>query len=133
MRIVLWILQVVLAALFMGHGWLFIAPPAEMAALMDGHVPPAVRTFIGMAEVLGALGLIVPGMTRIVPWLTVLAAAGLMIVVGSATLFHLLRGEIGSAAATAILCALVTCVAYMRWKVKPLPPGRRAKLSRAAL
>jgi uncharacterized membrane protein YphA (DoxX/SURF4 family) len=128
MNIVLWILQVVLAALFAGHGWLFVAPPADMAVLMNAQFPPALRTFIGVAELLAAIGLIVPGITRILPWLIAWAATGLMVVVGSATLFHLLRGEVGNAASTAILCVLVTFVAYMRWKVTPIAPHNRSSI-----
>ena len=73
--------------------------------------------FIGVAELLAALGLSLPGVTRILPWLTALAAAGLMIVMGSATMVHVFRGEIGSAISTMVLFVLVTVVAYKRWKV----------------
>jgi hypothetical protein len=66
------------------------------------------------------LGLILPGVTRILPWLTSWAAVGLMIVAGSASIYHLYRGEMGSAITTAVLFVLLTFVAYMRWKVKPI-------------
>ena len=75
---------------------------------------------------LAAAGLILPGLTRILPWLTPLAAAGLMIVTISASILHLTRGEIGLAAYTAVLFLLVTFVAYMRWKVVPIAARRRA-------
>lgn len=65
-------------------------------------------------------GLILPGLTRIMPWLTVVTAAGLMIVMGSATVLHISRAETSSAITTAVLFVLVTFVAYMRWKVKPI-------------
>jgi hypothetical protein len=80
----------------------------------------ALRHFIGVAEVLAAIGLTLPGITRIMPWLVPSAAAGLMIVMISATIFHATRGEAGSAITTAILLAVVTFVAYMRWKVRPI-------------
>src|SRR5688572_7822281 len=120
MNIGLWILQAVLAALFLGHGWLYVAPPATMVETMNAQIPPGLRMFIGVAELLAAAGLILPGITRIRPSLTALAAAGLMVVTASATGFHAFRGEMGTAATTAILCVLVTTVAYARWKVKPL-------------
>lgn len=126
MNIALWILQVVLAALFLWHGWLFVSPPAEMAEMMNAQFPPAFRIFIGVAELLAAAGLILPGVTRILPSLTAWAAAGLMIVMGSATVLHLFRGEIGSAIMAAVLFVLVTFVAYMRWKVKPISPRETA-------
>lgn len=80
------------------------------------------RLFLGVAEVLAALGLILPGITRILPQLIALAAAGLMIVMVSATGLHLYRNEISSAVTTAILFIMATFVAYMRWKVKPIQP-----------
>jgi uncharacterized membrane protein YphA (DoxX/SURF4 family) len=96
MSIVHWILQVLLAAQFLWHGWLMVAPPAELIAIMDAQFAPWFRIFVGVAESLGAIGLILPGITRILPWLTPLAATGLMIVAGSATSMHLFRGETGS-------------------------------------
>jgi putative oxidoreductase len=122
MNIVLWILQVLLAAQFLFHGWIFVAPPPEMVDIMNAEFTPWLRIFIGVAELLAAAGLILPSLTRILPWLTPLAAAGLMIIMISATGFHLFRGEIGNAVYTAVLFLLVTFVAYMRWKVKPIPP-----------
>ena len=120
MNIALWILQVLLAAQFLWHGWLFVAPPAEMVEMMNSFITPEFRIFIGAAELLAAAGLILPGVTRFLPWLTTWAAVGLMIVVGSATVVHLSRGETGNAVYTAVLFVLVTFVAYMRWKVNPI-------------
>ena len=126
MNIALWILQVLLAAQFLWHGWIMVAPPAELVEIMNAQFAPWFRIFVGVTESLGAIGLILPGVTRLMPWLTPLAAAGLMIVVGSATVLHLSRGEIGSAITTAVLFVLVTFVAYMRWKVKPISPRKIA-------
>ena len=120
MNIVLWIFQVLLAALFLWHGWLFLAPPAELVDIMNEQFAPAFRIFLGVAEWLAAAGLILPGVTRILPWLTPLAAAGLMIVMASATVLHFSRGEMASGITTAVLFVIVTFVAYMRWKVKPI-------------
>lgn len=120
MNIVLWILQVLLAVQFLFHGWLFLSPPAELVDIMNAQFAPWFRIFLGVAEWLAAIGLILPGITRILPWLTALAAAGLMIVMASATVLHLTRGETSSAIMTAVLFVLVTFVAYMRWKVKPI-------------
>jgi uncharacterized membrane protein YphA (DoxX/SURF4 family) len=121
-NIVLWILQGLLAVMYLWHGWLFVAPPPEMAEMMNSFISPGFRTFIGVAELLAAAGLILPSLTRILPWLTPLAAAGLMIVMGSAAVLHFSRGEIGSAISAIVLFGLVTFVAYMRWKVKPILP-----------
>ena len=125
MNIVLWILQILLALAFVGHGWLFISPPAEMIEIMNENYAPWLRIFIGVAEILGSVGLLLPGLTRIMPQLTSWAATGLASVVGLAAIFHLTRGEFSSAATTAVLCLLAAFVAYMRWKVKPIAPRQR--------
>ena len=125
MNIMLWVLQVLLALAFLAHGLLFLFPPAEMLELMK-PIPTAFRLFLGVAEVLAAVGLTLPGITRILPWLTSCAAAGVMIVMISATIFHIARGEISSAITTAFLLVVATFVAYMRWKVMPILPRRVA-------
>jgi uncharacterized membrane protein YphA (DoxX/SURF4 family) len=122
MNVVLWVLQVLLTLQFLFHGWIFTFPPAEMVDVMNAAFAPAPRVFIGVAELLAAVGLVLPSVTRILPWLTPLSAAGLMIVTVSATVYHLSRGELGNAIYTAVLLVLVTVVAYMRWKVKPILP-----------
>lgn len=122
LNIFLWVLQALLALAFLAHGWMFLFPPASMVAAMDATIPPALRLFIGVAEVLAAIGLTLPGIARIKPWLVPLSAAGLMIVTLSATILHVSRGETSSAITTAILFALVTVVAYMRWRVRPILP-----------
>jgi hypothetical protein len=118
----LWSLQVVLAALFLAHGGFLVAPPAEMVELINAQLGPGFRLFLGVAEVLAAIGLIAPGITRILPWLTPLAAAGLMVVMASATGFHVVRGELTSAITTMVLFGFVSLVAYLRWKVMPIAP-----------
>ena len=122
MNIFLWVLQVLLAAAFLAHGVFLLIPPASMVELMNATMSASFRIFIGVAEVLAAIGLILPGLTRIQPWLISWAAAGIMIVMISATVFHLMRGEISSAITTAILLAMAAFVAYMRWKVRPILP-----------
>ena len=121
MNIILWVLQVLLAVAFFAHGWIFLFPPAGMVELMK-PIAPAFRIFIGVAEVLAAVGLTLPAVTRILPWLIPCAAAGLMIVTIGATVFHTTRGEFSSALTTATLFVLVSFVAYMRWKVTPILP-----------
>lgn len=121
MNALLWVLQVLLAAAFFAHGWLFLAPPAEMVAQLSA-IPTPLRLFIGVAEVLAAIGLTLPGITRVLPWLVPAAAAGLMVVMIGAVLLHISRGEASSAITTAILLALLAFVAYTRWKVRPILP-----------
>jgi uncharacterized membrane protein YphA (DoxX/SURF4 family) len=126
MNIVLWIVQVLLAVAFFAHGWLFLSPPAEMVEQMNASLPRWFQLFLGVAEVLAAVGLILPGLTRIMPWLVTWAAGGIMIVTVSATAFHLVRGEMSSAAITLLLLVMAAFVAYMRYRVQPIVVRRAA-------
>ena len=126
MNIVLWILQGLLAVAFFAHGWLFLSPPPEIAALMNASLPRWFQVFLGIAEVLAAVGLTLPGMTRIMPWLVAWAAGGVMIVTVSATVWHLVRGEISSSAITLVLLAMATFVAYTRDRLLPITARRAA-------
>jgi uncharacterized membrane protein YphA (DoxX/SURF4 family) len=121
MNILLWVLQALLAAAFLAHGIFFLFPPGSMLELLK-PIPTALRLFLGVAEVLAAIGLMLPGMTRIQPWLVSLAAAGVMVIMIGATVFHITRGEASSAMTTAVLLAMASFVAYMRWKVRPILP-----------
>ena len=122
MNVLLWVLQGLLAMAFFAHGWLLLLPPAEMLQQMATVMPDRFRLFLGVAEVLAAIGLTLPGVTRIQPGLISWAAAGLMIVMVGATVLHSTRGETSSAIITALLFVLLTCVAYLRWKVRPIAP-----------
>ena len=124
MNRLLWALQAVLAVVYLAHGWMLLFPPATMVNMINASIGPRFRVFIGVAEVLASVGLIVPGLTHILAWLTPLAAAGLMIVMASATVFHVQRGEIPPAIVCVVLLGLVTFVAYMRWAVHPLVSRR---------
>jgi uncharacterized membrane protein YphA (DoxX/SURF4 family) len=125
-NIALWVLQVLMAILFFWHGQFSVFPPADMVAMINANIGEGLRVFIGVAEILAAIGLIVPGLTRILPWVTALAAAGLMIVMSSATVFHVYRGETASAISAAVIFVLVSVIAYTRWKVAPIAARRRA-------
>lgn len=124
MNILLWVLQVLLALAFFAHGCLFLFPPAAMVDQMNASLPRWFQLFLGVAEILAAVGLTLPGVARIQPWLVSCAAAGIMIVMICATIFHVARGEVGSAVTTVVLLAVATFVAYMRWRVAPIQPRR---------
>jgi len=124
MNIVLWILQVLLAALFLFHGYIMAFPPAALIETMNQVYSAWFRLFVGISESLGAIGLLLPGITRILPRLTSWAGIGLMIVAASASVFHFSRGETSSAIITAVLFVLLAFVSYMRWKVKPIAPQK---------
>jgi len=124
MNIALWVLQVLLALAFLGHGGLLLFPPAAIVDQMNASLPRWFQLFLGVAEILAGLGLTLPALTRIQPWLVSCAAAGIMIVMVSATVYHLMRGELSSAVTTVVLLAMATFVAYGRWRVIPIPPRR---------
>jgi putative oxidoreductase len=110
----MWTLQILLAVVFLAHGAMMLFPPAAVAQQMNAALPRWFQLFIGVAEVLAAAGLTLPAITGIQPWLVAWAAGGLMIVMASATIFHLTRGEISSAATTVVLLAMATAVARSR-------------------
>ncbi len=126
MNITLWVLQVLLAVAFFAHGLLFLTPPPDIAAQMNASLPRWFQLFLGVAEILAAVGLTLPGVTRILPWLVSWAAGGVVIVMISATIYHLVRQEFSSAAITAVLLAMASFTAYARWRIAPIRPRQAA-------
>ena len=126
MNILLWVLQALLAAAFFAHGLLLLMPPPDIAAQMTAELPRGFWVFLGWAEVAAAIGITLPGATRVQPWLVPLAAAGIMFVMVSATIWHVVRGEISSAIVTLVLLVMSTYVAYMRWRIYPIRPRSAA-------
>ena len=120
MNITLWVLQVLLALAFLAHGLLFLFPSPEVAVQMNAFLPRWFQVFLGVAEVLAAVGLTLPGLTRILPGLVAAAAAGVMIVTVSATFLHLSRAEYSSAGVTFMLLLMATFVAHGRWRRHPI-------------
>ena len=114
----LWIVQGLLALLFLWAGGLKLVLPLEQLA---GPIPlPGLfLRFIGGAEVLGALGLILPGLLRIRPGLTPLAAAGLVIIMIGATGIGLVAGDVLMALIPLAVGLLAAFVAYGRWRLAP--------------
>src|SRR5436190_21114154 len=122
MNILLWLLQVLLAIPFFAHGYILLVPPAALVDQMNASLPRCFQLFLGVAEILASVGLTLPGLTRIQPWLVSAAAAGVMIVMICATVFHMMRGEMSSALVTIVLLAMATFVAFMRWRAAPIRP-----------
>ena len=87
-------------------------------AWVEDFSQPAVR-LIGAVEVLGAIGVVLPALTGIVPWLTPLAALGLVLLMVGAALTHLRRTEYGYIAMNAVLLVLAAFVAYGRFFILP--------------
>ena len=121
MNKVAWLLQWLLAAVFLAHGLMLLFPPPEVAAQMNATLPRALGLFLGVAEVAAALGLTLPALLRIMPWLVWLAALGLLPIMAGAVVLHATRGETGPTVTTAVLLVMAAATAYVRWKVSPLP------------
>jgi hypothetical protein len=113
----LWAVQGLLALLFLFAGGVKFALPLEV--LEQGGLPGPFVLFIGMAEVLGALGLLLPGLTRIRPGLTPLAAAGLVIIMVGATVLTLAAGAGAGALFPLTVGLLAAFVTYGRWRLAP--------------
>lgn len=125
MKYGLWIVQILLALAFLAAGFMKLTMPIEQLAqnmVWVSDVPAWLVRFIGLAEVAGGLGLVLPALTRIQPHLTPLAGAGLALVMILASGFHLTRGEFGFIIPNIVLLALAAFVAYGRWKIAPITP-----------
>jgi len=122
MNVFLWVVQIVLAVYFGFTGVMhFIVPPGLPAPMSWMYeLPPGLHWISGGAEILAALGLVLPGLTKIRPQLTALAAAGLVLVMVGAAVWHITRGETATLLMNAVLAALSGFVAYGRWKLRPL-------------
>jgi uncharacterized membrane protein YphA (DoxX/SURF4 family) len=123
MNTVLWILQVVMGVYFFMVGVMhFIVPPGLPAPMgWMYELPPGLHYFTGVAEILAGLGLILPGVTKIQPRLTIYAALGLVVLMIGAAGWHLLRGEVVSIGQNILLAAIAGFIAYGRWRLSPLP------------
>ena len=124
MNIILWILQILLALAFIGVGYIhaFDSERAKSRPNLQwiGALPKGLLTFIGVSEILGGLGVILPAATHILPWLTPLAGALLAVMMILAILFHIQRREYQNIVGNVILLALAAFVAYGRFVLSPL-------------
>jgi putative oxidoreductase len=121
LNIALWIAQALLAAAFlMAGGMKLVTPMEQLTATMP--MSGLFLRFIGVVEVAGAIGVVVPAATRIQPRLTIFAALGLLIVMVGAFITHLTRSEYSSLVAPLVLGALAAFVAWGRAKKAPIAP-----------
>ena len=125
LNIALWVLQVVLALMFLTAG--------IQKAFGNLHevvksifwvlsVPAPLVRFIGVSELLGGIGLVLPAALRIKPRLTTLAATGLSLVMLGANIFHISRGEFFVLPMTLTFLVVAAFNAYGRWKLVPIKP-----------
>jgi hypothetical protein len=117
MNVALWVVQALLAAAYLIAGVMKSTQPLDRLGKQMPwvhHVPSELVRFIGIAEILGALGLILPLATGVLPWLTVAAAVGLILVQVLAAIFHAARNEVVSIPMNLVFLVLAAVVAYGR-------------------
>jgi uncharacterized membrane protein YphA (DoxX/SURF4 family) len=123
MNILLWIIQCLLALLFIFAGSMkFVMSGEQMNAQSPFFMPSIFLHFIGVCEILGGIGLILPSLLRIKPGLTPLAAAGLAIIMTGATVITLMGPMKGMVLTPLVACLLCIFVAWGRWRLAPVRP-----------
>ena len=132
LRIGLWAAQIVLALAFVGIGLMKLTTPIpDLAAMMKwaGEYPPAIVRFMGLIDLLGGIGVLLPTLTRILPRLSVLAALGCTVLQVLAIGFHVSRGEFQALPLNALLIALSVFVLWGRGRKAPIFPRARSPLT----
>ena len=123
LHIALWVAQVLLFVAFaMAGGMKLFNPAAAEMAKQQSGMPYALTYFIGTCEVLGALGMLLPALSRILPKLTGFAGIGLMTIMVLAFAFHCSRGELSHTPPVIVLGAMAGFVAWGRLKAAPIAP-----------
>jgi uncharacterized membrane protein YphA (DoxX/SURF4 family) len=122
MNIALWVLQGLLALAFLMAGLMKVSRSKEQLvgrmAWVEDYSQKAIKA-IGGVEMLGAIGLVLPALTGILPWLTPLAACGLALTMMGANITHIRRGEAARMTPSVVLLLLAMVVAYGRFVVYP--------------
>jgi putative oxidoreductase len=123
----LWVLQIVFGLYFVAIGVMHLVVPEGLPEPMSWmyDLSEGLHIAAGVAEILGGIGLILPGLIRVRPELTTLAAAGLAIVMLAAAIWHGSRGETTQIGLNLVTAAILLFVAYGRWRLAPLD-GRPA-------
>ena len=127
MKYILWIIQLLLAVAFIGAGVAKITTPYDTLIATQGMewsqmFPAPIVLAIGVLEVLGGIGLILPALTRIMPILTPAAAIGLALTMVGAAITHGIRAEWSNIAPNAVLGGLALFIAYGRLSIMQIEP-----------
>jgi uncharacterized membrane protein YphA (DoxX/SURF4 family) len=118
MNTALWVLQILLGLVFVFHAYVLLRPSPER--LQSGmkyvlEMPTGLRMFAGFTEGLAGIGLVLPALLRVLTWLTPLAAAGLVLLMLGAIVFHIRRREYPNVGFNAILGVLAAVIAWGRF------------------
>ena len=124
MNLALWIIAIVLAVAFVGSGLLKLVRSKDQLVASgfgwaEDYSPSTIR-LIGVAEILGAIGLVVPAAVHVAPILVPLAAVGLALVMIGAGVVHARRKETPMVAMNVVLLVLAVFVAWGRFGPYPL-------------
>ena len=129
LNIVLWVLQVLMAIAYLNAGYLkTFRSIMEIATTIfwAPSLPELLVRFIGISELLGAIGLILPALFKIRPQLTALAAAALSLVMLLANIYHMVKGEFFVLPMTLAFLFVLAFIAYGRWKLSPFIQSKSA-------
>jgi uncharacterized membrane protein YphA (DoxX/SURF4 family) len=122
LNITLWVAQFLLASSLVWAGFMKLFQPEKVAAMWPwaGQVSDALVKFTGIVDLLGAIGLILPAMLRIKPKLTPIAALGVVALMITASIFHIVRGEASSIGANIVFGIIATFIAWGRFTKAPI-------------
>ncbi len=123
MNIALWVVQILLALAFLMAGFMKVSQPIENLKKNMGwvaHTTPGIVRLIGALEILGGIGLIVPAVMGILPWLTPVAAIGLVLTMIGASIVHVRLKEFSGLMAPIILLLLALFIVIGRFALVPL-------------
>ena len=129
-HIVLWIAQGLLATIFITAGLTKVTQPMEVlieSMPWAADLSPGLVKFIGISETLGSLGLILPTLFRIKPFLTVWAAIGLIAIMVLSVIFHIARGEFPSLGFNIVLTGIASFIVWGRVKIAPIRPRQKTR------
>lgn len=132
MKIVVWTVSVLLAVVFLAAGGMKVLTATADLQQSSGGVPIALMRIAGTAEILGALGLVLPAVTRIAPALTPIAAGGLVVVMVGATITNIVTGAYGAVPMTVVLGLVAAFVAWARAGRYAVAPRTRSRAATAS-
>ncbi len=131
-NVTLWVVQGILAAMFLLTGYLKLTLPVEkLGAVMPwaADAPLAFVRFVGIAELAGGIGLILPALLQIEPILTAWAATGIGAIMVLSIPVHIMRGETSSLGLNVLLLLMAVFIAWGRFKKAPIESKDRMKAS----
>jgi len=122
-HVLLWIAQILLSITLIWAAFVKLIQPIEQLEIMwpwTGDIPPAMVRLTGVIDLLGALGVLLPSLFRFKPILTPLAAIGIVLLMVSASVFHIYRGEASQIGFNIVFGVIAAFVAYGRTKIAPI-------------